>query len=117
MYLKKIKRKCGVRGCKSLEAFAVSKTREAGNSVIICLDCLKKALTEAEQYREPERKEKITNSAPNLFFNAALNDKEKIEYKENEDIETENKCICGRCGKEFATERGLKNHLKVCGER
>lgn len=43
MYLRKIKKKCGVRGCNCTESYAVSKTREAGNSVIICKNCLKEA--------------------------------------------------------------------------
>lgn len=51
MYTRKIKRKCGVRGCKNTVSYALSKTREMGNSVIICADCLK-ASAEAIQFAE-----------------------------------------------------------------
>ena len=48
MYVKKIKRKCGVRGCKNTETYAISKSREAGNSIIACKNCLIEALAEIE---------------------------------------------------------------------
>lgn len=45
MYIRRVKRKCGVRGCKSTDCFAISRAREIGNTVIICRDCLKDALS------------------------------------------------------------------------
>ena len=48
MYVKKIKRKCNVRGCKNTETYAISKSREMGNSIIACKDCLMDALAEIE---------------------------------------------------------------------
>lgn len=44
MYARKIKRKCGVRGCRNTDSYAISRVSEPGNSVIICKDCLKAAL-------------------------------------------------------------------------
>ena len=45
MKVKKLKRKCSVRGCKNVaNVYALSKTREMGNSVIMCSDCMKEAL-------------------------------------------------------------------------
>ena len=45
MKVKKLKRKCSVRGCKNIaNVYALSKTREMGNSVIMCSDCMKEAL-------------------------------------------------------------------------
>lgn len=41
MYTRQVKRKCGVRGCRNTVSYALSKTRELGNSVIICADCIK----------------------------------------------------------------------------
>ena len=41
MYLRKVKRKCSIRGCKNTDCFSVSKSRESGNSVIICASCAK----------------------------------------------------------------------------
>lgn len=46
MYARRVKRKCGVRGCRNTESYAISRTREAGYSVIICKSCLKEALDE-----------------------------------------------------------------------
>ena len=43
MKIKKIKRKCEVRGCKNTDTYSLTNTNEFGNSVIICEECLKKA--------------------------------------------------------------------------
>lgn len=53
MYVKKIKRKCGVRGCKNTETYAISKSREMGNSIIACKDCLMDALATIEEQNKP----------------------------------------------------------------
>jgi hypothetical protein len=53
MYIKKLKRKCGVRGCKNTETYAISKSREMGNSIIACKDCLVDALTTIEEQNKP----------------------------------------------------------------
>lgn len=54
MYIKKIRRKCGNRGCKNTEnVYALSKTREMGNSVIICEECLRDALKTIDETKKP----------------------------------------------------------------
>ncbi len=53
MYVKKLKRKCGVRGCKNTESYAISKTREMGNSIIACKECLMDALNTIEAQYKP----------------------------------------------------------------
>lgn len=53
MYVKKIKRKCGVRGCKNTVSYAISKTREMGNSIIACKECLMEALNTIEEQNKP----------------------------------------------------------------
>ena len=54
MYVKKIKRKCNVRGCKNTETYAISRSREMGNSIIACKDCLMDALAQIElKYAPP----------------------------------------------------------------
>ena len=58
MNVKRIKRKCGVRGCKNIVSFALSKTREFGNSVIMCRECMQEALKATESYTEPEKVKK-----------------------------------------------------------
>lgn len=69
MYIKRIKRKCGVRGCKNTDVFALSKSREMGNSVIICKDCLKDALTSTDNYVEPI---KVKREVTSLFYHPEL---------------------------------------------
>ena len=64
MKVKKIKRKCGVRGCKNVESFVISKTREMGNSIIICRECMAEALKSTESYVEPVKEKK----APKPLF-------------------------------------------------
>ncbi len=58
MYVKKIKRKCGVRGCKCTETYAISRSREMGNSIIVCESCLVEALAEIDmKYSRREAEE------------------------------------------------------------
>ena len=59
MYTRKVKRKCGVRGCRNTVSYALSKTREMGNSVIICEDCLKASLDAIEEAENLTFKEAI----------------------------------------------------------
>ena len=70
MNIRMIKRKCGVRGCRELVSFAISKTREMGNSVIICKKCLAEAEKMARDYKVPEKPEK-KSGVPGLFYNRA----------------------------------------------
>lgn len=73
MYFKKVKRKCSVRGCKNTNCFAISQTREIGNTVIICKECLKDALSSLDNIK-PETKNNFpirSGVIPALFFNAA----------------------------------------------
>lgn len=72
MFVKKVKRKCSVRGCKNTDCFAISRTREVGNTVIICKSCLGKALGAIDEVN-PETKSNIPVNnapAPALFYNA-----------------------------------------------
>lgn len=69
MYVKKIKRICGVRGCKNTEVYALSKSKDMGNSVIICKDCLKDALASIENYVEPV---KVKKERTSLFYHPEL---------------------------------------------
>lgn len=73
MFVRKVKRKCNVRGCRNTDCFSISHTREAGNSVIICKDCLSSALIATDEI-DPKTKSNIpeikNTTAPSLFFNA-----------------------------------------------
>jgi hypothetical protein len=99
MYAKRLKRKCMVRGCKNVDTYSISHTREGGNSVIICLDCLSKALTVVNDYKEiPNVLKKSV--APSLFFNTG--------------VKVINENICSKCNRKFSSEKGLKTHLRTC---
>ena len=73
MFVRQVKRKCSVRGCKSTDCFAISRTREVGNTVIICKSCLGKALGAIDEI-DPKTKSNIpaadNTTVPSLFFNA-----------------------------------------------
>lgn len=53
MNVRKINRKCEVRGCKHTESYSISLTREHGNSIIACKDCLERALKAIKEKYEP----------------------------------------------------------------
>lgn len=140
MYVKQVKRKCNVRGCKNTDSFAISRTREIGNTVIICKSCLGKALGTIDDI-DPETKSNFPvpdkNQFPPLFFNEealgikteaiAVDEAITPEYAPNDNKEPENKQSgvaspvdnvtnfkCHICGKEFDSERGLKTHRRYC---
>ena len=73
MFVRQVKRKCSVRGCKNTDCFAISRTREVGNTVIICKSCLDEALASLDEI-DPKTKSNIpaidNTAAPPLFFNA-----------------------------------------------
>lgn len=73
MFVRQVKRKCSVRGCKNTECFAISRVREVGNTVIICKSCLGKAFGAIDEI-DPKTKSNIPainhTSTPSLFFNA-----------------------------------------------
>lgn len=142
MYVRKVKRKCGVRGCKSFEAFAISKTREPGNSIIICRECLKdanKSVTEMKPNEKNNIRKRSTGEVPGLFFNKQVfaeiekdevyekeeqnssnkeydleAESDKTEISDNQTEEKEDVFKCPGCGKVFESEKGLKSHLRYC---
>lgn len=73
MFIRQVKRKCNVRGCKSTDCFAIARTREIGNTVIICKSCLGKALGAIDEI-DPKTKSNIptvnNRAVPSLFFNS-----------------------------------------------
>jgi hypothetical protein len=140
MYARKVRRKCSIRGCRCTESFAISKTREIGNSVIICKNCLKDGLVAIDEIK-PKAKTNIPKSnpanIPSLFFNAQIQPKETVQesitkdsgiienedHKESgliteeyqtQDAEEVEECKCPDCGKVFDSERGLKSHQRYC---
>ena len=134
MYVRRVKRKCSVKGCKNTECFSISRTREAGNTVIACKDCLEQTVKAIDEI-DPNAKNNIpvldNTLAPPLFFNEkafAAADKlsDNAETAENSDTDdtdvldeltsqSENsEFICPDCGKKFDSEKGLKSHKRHC---
>jgi hypothetical protein len=144
MYVRKVKRKCGVRGCKSFEAFAISKTREPGNSIIICRECLKDANKSVAEMKPNEKnniRKRSTGEVPGLFFNKQVfaeiekdevyekeeqnssnkeddleAESDKTEISEEQTEEKEDVFKCPGCGTVFESEKGLKSHLRYCAK-
>lgn len=78
MFVKKFKKKCGVRGCKNIsDVFIISRRREMGNTIAMCRECMADALKATDGYAEevkvkkpiaplfphPEIKEDVTLSS------------------------------------------------------
>ena len=66
MYIKKVRQKCGVRGCKNTDCYSISKSREMGFSVIACESCFKEALKAVKELNAPEKREKETEEKPSV---------------------------------------------------
>ena len=143
MFVRQVKRKCSVRGCKCTDSFAISRNREVGGTVIICKGCLGAALGAIDGI-DPKTKSNIPaavhTEAPSLFFNAQAlgvaesvldEDAEQEQEQEQEETESEGEAEtedesevetetesgdyhCPKCGRGFASERGLKAHMKHC---
>lgn len=130
MYVKQVKRKCNVRGCKNTDSFAISRTREVGNTVIVCKNCLEAALSALGDV-DPKAKSNIPaverKAVPTLFFNAeALGRAEALKKAEPEaeaealkeeaeaDEASGEELVCAGCGKAFDSKRGLQTHARYC---
>lgn len=124
MYLKRVKRKCSIRGCKNTDCFAVSRTREVGNTVIICEECLKLTLDEVKNI-SPNTKSNvpktIESAVPPLFFNAEISvsaggsePDTAGTSAEDSSRESTGAFICEACGKTFENDKGLRAHKRFC---
>lgn len=86
MKIKKIKKKCEVRGCKNTDTYSLTNTNEFGNSVIICEECLKKAVKAVAEYDPSAEKKTVSVLPPPLFFHGGI---EKTVENAEETVETE----------------------------
>lgn len=135
MRVKKLKRICSVRGCRSMDTYAISLSSEGGNSVIICKSCVEKANNAISDFiaNKPQEKTEIPKP-PALFFNGVIETVEESDVVAegpvtNDEIETEEpieevvaeetdieeheqKYVCPHCGKEYKTEEGLERHIE-----
>lgn len=77
MFIKRVKRKCSVRGCKNTDCFAISRTHEIGNTVIICPKCaddVLKAINEIGPDEKTNAKRQLkSKTVPPLFFGDTTN--------------------------------------------
>ena len=133
MYVKKLKRKCSVRGCKCTDTYAISLTREVGNTVIICKSCLGKALGAIDDVK-PAPEVRVSHSeAPALFFNGKSPEQPAQEQvptaeptpeeitPEEAEIQADSddtklpadssEHVCPHCGQVCKTEQGLQKHI------
>ena len=132
MYVKKVRRKCGVRGCKNIDTYTLSLSRESGNSVIICKSCLGKALGAIDEAVEEKSTLVSHTEAPALFFNSkieselASGDEEELKKLVNEVAEDSRPAepepaeeddelvyVCPYCDLICKTEQGLQRHIEA----
>lgn len=77
MFIKRVKRKCSVRGCKNTDCFAISRTHEIGNTVIICQKCADDVLNAINEIGPDEKtnakRQLESKTAPPLFFGDTAN--------------------------------------------
>ena len=116
MYVRKINHICGVKKCANKQCYHISRSREVGNSVIICEDCLREALAEIEKMKQAD----MPNIKPDVHHDdgaetniIASDDSVNPDVKPIPDTAT-NLTICRKCGRTFTTARGLKMHK--CGD-
>ena len=86
MYIRQVKKKCGVRGCANTETFAIAKTRSEIGNIYICASCLAEALSGVDEAREAhaERQKLIANSKPPALFFSAVPETEVPAAAEEE---------------------------------
>ena len=88
MFVKKFKKKCGVRGCKNVsDVFIISRRREMGNTVAICRECMVDALKSTEDYKEVIK----AKSVPRALFPHPELDNKEVTISSVADIEPEPK--------------------------
>lgn len=71
MNIRKVRRKCSVRGCRCTESYSLSLSNEMGNSIIVCKKCILEAAEAVKNYKEDSKPaKKVHREPPALFFNA-----------------------------------------------
>lgn len=127
MNVKKLRRKCGVRGCKNVDTYSISLSSEAGNTVIICKSCLGKALGAIDDAGEVVKDARVSpGKAPALFFNRrttpaapAVEETPAEEPQTEEAVEEapaeaeEAVYECPHCGQICKSELGLQRHIEA----
>lgn len=105
MNYRKVKRKCGVKGCKNVDCVAITRIPEYGNTVIICRRCLAEALEAT--------KEKTVTAIPDVVPEEAEENAEEIPEEIPEET-AEQEYICPKCGKKYTAKRFYDKHIEAC---
>jgi hypothetical protein len=89
MFVKKIKRKCDVRGCKNIaDVYLISKRRDMSNTIAMCRDCMKEALSATEGYTEPiKAKKEVKPLFPHPELDVTISSVADVEPEPPEVIE------------------------------
>lgn len=114
MNVRKLKRKCAVKGCRNKDTYAVSKIREYGDTVIICPECLQAALKTIKELKYENNSETVQPKPADkpLFYSHLVNAVTKENEKESGNPNP--KFVCSKCGRECASQIGLASHEKAC---
>ena len=89
MFVKKIKRKCDVRGCKNIaDVYLISKRRDMSNTIAMCRDCIKEASSATEGYTEPiKAKKEVKPLFPHPELDVTISSVADVEPEPPEVIE------------------------------
>ena len=109
MYVKKVRKKCMVKGCRNTDCFTLTTGGAFGNSVIICGRCLKDAAFEIEHF-DPHKIYRTPKSAPpSLFFSDKLASRtEEAEKQETPEKTPEKQETASRQSKKTTVRSGPK---------
>lgn len=75
IYVRKLKKKCMIRGCGNTESFALTRSSSETGNVYICASCLAEGLSQVDEARKKfnaaEKVKKVSSPAP-LFYHPEL---------------------------------------------
>lgn len=107
MRVKKIRRKCSVRGCKNIDTYSIARSHEVGNSVIICKSCLEDALAEIKN-PTPVQDPRVAPYRVYVPIEAVEETTQDAEVPPTEASEF----VCPHCGQVCKSESGLQAHIR-----
>ena len=109
--IRKVHRKCMMKGCRSTTSYHISLSREIGNSIIICRDCAQKALKMIDEFEGRNAPSDVEEISDDVQETAEITDADggtvPIERQDGEAWK------CSECGKKFSSEKGLAAHMRI----
>ena len=90
MNIRKVRKKCMMRGCKNTDTYAISKTREFGG-VILCQDCLSSALNEIKVLENSKKKADANDPKKDIKNDTGVVNQEEGEKEPSADAKTPEK--------------------------